>query len=106
LPDLQYECGGSGDRYKGYNPPAGCNSILELRCVRWRGLKLDLSYPFVKAVLRILDSGSGAFLTPGSGMGKSQMKDQGSRMNTPDLIFENLVPVSVFWVKYGSILFL
>ncbi len=42
-----------------------------------------------------LDPGSGAFLTPGSGIrigdGKNPDPGSGSGMNTPDLIFENFI---------------
>ncbi len=41
------------------------------------------------------DSGSGAFLTPGSGMGKKS--GSGSWMNNPNHIFESLT--KFFWVK-------
>ncbi len=46
-------------------------------------------------VLRIRDSGSGAFLTPGSGIGKKS--GSGSGMNNPDHISESLE--TIFWVK-------
>jgi hypothetical protein len=41
---------------------------------------------------RVADPGSGAFLTPESGMGKKS--GFGSGMNNPDHI-----PISYFWVK-------
>jgi hypothetical protein len=41
------------------------------------------------------DPGSGAFLTPGSGLGKKSRS--GSGMNIPDLISESLE--TIFWVK-------
>ncbi len=51
----------------------------------------------LKAVLRIRiqDPGSGAFLTPGSGMGKKS--GSGSGMNIPDHISESLE--TIFWVN-------
>jgi hypothetical protein len=50
-------------------------------------------------VLRIRDLGSGAFLTPGSGLGKKSGSDMGSRseMNNTDNISESLK--TIFWVK-------
>ena len=45
------------------------------------------------------DPGSGAFLTPGSGMGESQHPDPGSGMNNPDDIFQSLETIClIFWV--------
>jgi hypothetical protein len=48
------------------------------------------------------DTGLGAFLTPGSGMGESQHPDPGSRMNNPDHIFWSLESIFLlFWgLKY------
>jgi hypothetical protein len=45
-------------------------------------------------VFRIRDSGSGAFLTPGSGMGKKK-SGSGSGMNNQDHISESLE--TIFW---------
>jgi hypothetical protein len=44
--------------------------------------------------------GSGAFLTPGSGMGKKS--GSGSGMNNPDYISESLE--TIFWVKILKVL--
>jgi hypothetical protein len=53
----------------------------------------------------VADPGSGAFLTPGSGMGnKNKEPDRGSGgsvMNIPDHISESLE--TVFWVKNTEI---
>ncbi len=49
----------------------------------------------MEAVLRDPDPGSGAFLTPGSGMGKKSRS--GSGMNIPDQISESLE--TIFWLK-------
>jgi hypothetical protein len=54
--------------------------------------------PVIKAVLRDPDPGSGAFLTPGSGMGKKSRS--GSGMNIPDQISESLE--TMFWAKIGT----
>jgi hypothetical protein len=43
----------------------------------------------------VADPGSGAFFTPGSGMGEKS--GSGSGMNNPDHIFESLE--TIFWVK-------
>jgi hypothetical protein len=53
------------------------------------------SITFSAKVLRIRDPGSGAFLTPGSGMGKKS--GSGSGMNNPDHISKSLE--TIFWVK-------
>jgi len=50
------------------------------------------------------DPGPGAFLTPLSRIrvrdsGRKKNPDPGSRMNIPDLIFENLVPISFLGLK-------
>ncbi len=58
----------------------------------------SLAYPrhtAIEAVLRIRDLGSGAFVTPGSGMGKKSRS--GSLMNIPDHISESLG--TIFCVK-------
>jgi hypothetical protein len=52
------------------------------------------------------DPGSGAFLTPGSGMGKNNQDSypgSGSRMNNPDHIFESFKK-PIFWVKIVKLL--
>ena len=49
---------------------------------------------FVKSSVADPDPGSGAFLTPGSGMGKKS----GSGTDNPDHISESLEVI--FWVKY------
>ena len=46
-------------------------------------------------ITNVADPGSGAFLTPKSGMGKKS--GSGSGMNNPDHISENLE--TIFWVK-------
>jgi hypothetical protein len=43
------------------------------------------------------DPGSGAFLTPGTGMGNKSAPVSGSGMNSPDHISESLE--TIFWVK-------
>ncbi len=48
------------------------------------------------------DLGSGAFLTPGSGMGKKSGSGSGSGMNNPDHISESLR--TIFWVKINSLM--
>ncbi len=50
------------------------------------------------------DPGSGAFLTPGSGMGKNQDRDpgSGSGMNTLDHVSKSLE--TIFWVKIWYVL--
>jgi hypothetical protein len=45
--------------------------------------------------MQIPDLGSGAFLTPGFGMGKKS--ESGSGVNNPDHISESLE--AIFWVK-------
>jgi hypothetical protein len=54
------------------------------------------------AVLEDTDPGSGAFLTPGSGMDKNQDTDpgSGSGMNIPDHISRALK--QYFWLKYRT----
>ncbi len=44
-------------------------------------------HPLIHSSVADPDPGSGAFLTPGSGMGRSQHPDPGSGMNNPDHIF-------------------
>ncbi len=48
-----------------------------------------------RSVISVADPGSGAFLTPGSGMGKKS--GSGSKMNNPDYISERLE--TLFWIK-------
>ncbi len=43
------------------------------------------------------DPGSGAFLTPGSGIGKTKKSSSGSGMLIPDHISESLE--TIFWLK-------
>jgi hypothetical protein len=49
--------------------------------------------------LFISDPGSGALMTPGSGMGKNQDPDPGLKMNIPDHISESLEKLDPGWVK-------
>ncbi len=58
------------------------------------------SYYYLLICVENPDPGFGAFLTPGSGMGKENHDpdpESGSGMNNPDHISESLEPI--FWVK-------
>jgi hypothetical protein len=50
-------------------------------------IKNSIAISYVLASVADPDPGSGVFLTPGSGMGKSQHPDPGSGMDNPDHIF-------------------
>jgi hypothetical protein len=55
------------------------------------------------------DPGSGAFLTPGSGMGKNQDPDPGAGMNFPDYISDSfdkffLLQILIFFYRITILL--
>ncbi len=53
----------------------------------------------IKCSVADLDSGSGAFFTPGSGMGESHHPDPGSVMNNPDHIFLSLETIFLLFER-------
>jgi hypothetical protein len=78
---------------------------VKLRCVTGSVADPD---PGGAGAFLPLDPGAGAFLTPGSGSGiwdgkksRSMIRDLGSEMNIPDLIFEKY---QLFLVKNAEIL--
>jgi hypothetical protein len=70
---------------------AGFLTLSPLNC----GAFYVIKEHFLEILTGVADPGSGAFLTPGSGMGKKSRSESG--MNIPDNISESLE--TIFWVK-------
>jgi hypothetical protein len=68
-------------------------NIFFCKNVRWQ---LKINFLFRWPVLRIRDPGSGAFLTPGSGIRNRFFPDPGSRIPDPKCIF-----FKAYWQFFG-----